>query len=855
MLGISVEEVRNFRWKLKKVLPGQRDAALLWSDFCDDLLKAEGLERSTAIPALYRLVVNKKVKAVCVVHVDDLQFAGFVKYVLPILKKLGLKVKLQIEGPFLTEEEREAGFSASSIKFLKRKYTFENGQLKISSDPKYSNKLCELLNLWKRKPKQTSSTSAWTEVDNSPALSEAAASNYRSAVGVLLYLAHDRPDIQFATRHLATGVSAPTKAKQKQLEHLALYVQATCHFHQALHSLPIGTSILRDTPSSSSSSSFPTEEPETPTQELESEHLLELFTDSDWAGCKASRRSVSSIYLFLNGVYLFSFSRTQKSIALSSAEAEYLALTSGTSEALGLAQAVRFLTNSPVRLKAFTDSRQRHLCKTGSGKDKAPMQQAVKEGQLSIHSVPTAENPADLGTKPLTARRTRYLLNILRFQDENGPVGQQERAEQENTIVVRRLERAFRRRGFLGAAVLAALARGGEGSKHQHQQETGTEEVEAAPAVQQHALHKRRNFHTYRQYWQRNNKQEFFSMSKTSSQHVFQRELLDLRVDHTLSSCALQFHNSSSCVSSAAEETVVFNKHVQFEACQLWSAAVLHFAALSNVVDSTSASTTIVEVSLELVLVVIVVLGFVKYVIFPESDKKNTSKKKSKAKESDDEDEEEEVEEEAEKRSLKEKQKVQFEEERETAAKASEAADAAASGPTPTPSPTTTTTPPPAAEEEEQPSSSKGEVEDLKEQLERVERKNRFLEHKVLKLSEEYQSSVNNYNEINSKYNNLIGELRKSEAEFAELKKRHSELSIIHGEFFLLFLPFLSHLSPHLSFLLSPLCHLLLFLSRLFFLFFCRNLCDLAHVLDRRNRRSAMWCWYRKRCRRNFRKG
>ena len=57
MVGVPIDSLKHFRWKLKRVLPGQRDAALLWSDFCDDLLKNEGLERSTANPALYRLIV------------------------------------------------------------------------------------------------------------------------------------------------------------------------------------------------------------------------------------------------------------------------------------------------------------------------------------------------------------------------------------------------------------------------------------------------------------------------------------------------------------------------------------------------------------------------------------------------------------------------------------------------------------------------------------------------------------------------------------------------------------------------------------------------------------------------------
>ena len=160
MMEVPVDSLQHFRWKLKRVLPGQRDAALLWSDFCDDLLKSEGLERSTANPALYRLIViidgRKVIRAVCIVHVDDLQFAGIIEVVVPLLERLQKKVKLQVEGPFLTPEEREAGYSLQRVRFLKRKYTYEDHELRISIDPKYVKKLSEVLQLDKKQPRSSS---------------------------------------------------------------------------------------------------------------------------------------------------------------------------------------------------------------------------------------------------------------------------------------------------------------------------------------------------------------------------------------------------------------------------------------------------------------------------------------------------------------------------------------------------------------------------------------------------------------------------------------------------------------------------------------------------------------------------
>ena len=48
------------------------------------------------------------------------------------------------------------------------------------------------------------------------------------------------------------------------------------------------------------------------------EHMLEIFTDSDWGGNKTTRKSVSVAHFYWNGTLI------QKAVALSSCEAEYV---------------------------------------------------------------------------------------------------------------------------------------------------------------------------------------------------------------------------------------------------------------------------------------------------------------------------------------------------------------------------------------------------------------------------------------------------------------------------------------------------------------------------------------------------
>ena len=59
-------------------------------------------------------------------------------------------------------------------------------------------------------------------------------------------------------------------------------------------------------------------------------------TDSDWAGCASDRKSTSGCYFGLGSAVVSWFSRKQQSVALSSAEAEYMAASLASCEAIWL---------------------------------------------------------------------------------------------------------------------------------------------------------------------------------------------------------------------------------------------------------------------------------------------------------------------------------------------------------------------------------------------------------------------------------------------------------------------------------------------------------------------------------------
>ena len=64
--------------------------------------------------------------------------------------------------------------------------------------------------------------------------------------------------------------------------------------------------------------------------------LATCYTDSDWAGCPRTARSTSGGIVCLGSHMIKSYSRQQKTVALSSAEAELHARVAASTETLGI---------------------------------------------------------------------------------------------------------------------------------------------------------------------------------------------------------------------------------------------------------------------------------------------------------------------------------------------------------------------------------------------------------------------------------------------------------------------------------------------------------------------------------------
>jgi len=135
-------------------------------------------------------------------------------------------------------------------------------------------------------------------------IEEEEAKKYRSGVGMLLYLVkHSRPDIANAVRELSKVMDEPTLAALKELKRVIKYVLDTKNYG------------LRIEP-----------------RQYEDRWELIMFSDSDYGGDKDTRISVGGFVLYFLGVPISWKSKGQKSVTLSSAEAEYVAMSEAVKE-------------------------------------------------------------------------------------------------------------------------------------------------------------------------------------------------------------------------------------------------------------------------------------------------------------------------------------------------------------------------------------------------------------------------------------------------------------------------------------------------------------------------------------------
>ena len=218
------------------------------------------------------------------------------------------------------------------------------------------------------------------------------AKRYRRLAATINYLAMDRPDLQFTASVLGRTMARPTERSWANLKRAARYLKA----HLAV--------VL-----------------EYPDAELIDVKMAVAYSDSDWAGCKASRRSTSGGMVTLGGALLRSWSNRQATIALSSGEAEFHSASKAAAEVMAIGSMMHEL-GWPVARRLFVDASAAQAMSNRQGLGKLRhlevkflwLQDLAKAGTVAVRKISGQRNPADVLTKPTSFADTMSKLALVR---------------------------------------------------------------------------------------------------------------------------------------------------------------------------------------------------------------------------------------------------------------------------------------------------------------------------------------------------------------------------------------------------------------------------------------------------------
>jgi hypothetical protein len=211
---------------------------------------------------------------------------------------------------------------------------------------------------------------------------------YRSLVGGLMWAAvMSRPDIAFNASHLAQFLHNPGLVHWKSAQHVLRYLGSTMDY--ALD--------------------------------------LVLNCDASYGNDRDDSRSISGYVVSLDGASIAWSSKKQSSVALSSTEAEYMALSHALREAIYLDELLDELgVTHPLPIPLFSDSTGALALakndKRNHGRAKHirirydQIRDEVKRGFVEVKHRPGSDMPADMLTKALPIDKFRQFREAVRVR-------------------------------------------------------------------------------------------------------------------------------------------------------------------------------------------------------------------------------------------------------------------------------------------------------------------------------------------------------------------------------------------------------------------------------------------------------
>ncbi|GJV46951.1 retrovirus-related pol polyprotein from transposon TNT 1-94 [Tanacetum coccineum] len=233
-----------------------------------------------------------------------------------------------------------------------------------------------------------------SKLDEDPEVKTVDPTHYRGMVGTLMYLTSSRPDLVYAVCMCARYQALPTENHLHDVKRIFRYLRGTVN--QGLwYSKDFAIA-------------------------------LTAFSDADHAGCQDTRRSTSGSMQLLGYILVSWSSKRQKSAAISSTKAEYIALSGCCAQVLWMRSQLIDYGLRFNKIPMYCDNKSAiALCCNNVQHSRLKhidiiyhfIKEQVENEVVELYFVSTEYQLADIFTKALCRERIEFLIDKL--EDEN----------------------------------------------------------------------------------------------------------------------------------------------------------------------------------------------------------------------------------------------------------------------------------------------------------------------------------------------------------------------------------------------------------------------------------------------------
>jgi hypothetical protein len=368
--GFEDSEYPDYVYKLSKALYGLKQAPRAWYECLRDFLITNGFKVGKADPTLFTKTVANGL-FVCQIYVDDIIFGSTNKSTCEEFSRIMIQ---KFEMSMMGELKYFLGFQVKQL----QEGTF-------ISQTKYIQDILNKFGMKDAKPIKTPmGTNGHLDLDMGGKSVDQKV--YRSMIGSLLYLCASRPNIMLSVCMCARFQADPKEVHLRAMKRIMRYLVYTPKFGLWY---PRGSTFD-----------------------------LIGYSDADWAGCKIDRKSTSRTYQFLGRSLVSWASKKQNSVALSTAEDEYIAAGHCCAQLLWMRQTLRDYGYKLSKVHLLCDNESAiRMAENPVEHNRTKhidiryhfLRDHQQWGDIEIAYINTKDQLADIFTKPLDEKLTSLL--------------------------------------------------------------------------------------------------------------------------------------------------------------------------------------------------------------------------------------------------------------------------------------------------------------------------------------------------------------------------------------------------------------------------------------------------------------